>query len=107
MRWKKLCLPKDQGGLGFRDSKSFNLALLAKQYWRLVHNTNYMDFWILKSRYFPSCSFLDATVPSTRFVLEEGLLWRVGDGKHIRIWEDKWIRGGGGNSCLWGGFVSG
>lgn len=31
--WKTLCLPKQDGGLGLRDGRAWNFALLAKVLW--------------------------------------------------------------------------
>lgn len=52
--WQKISTSKLSGGMGFRDFKAFNMAMLAKQGWRLVLNRN--SFWgcILKGLYFPT-----------------------------------------------------
>ena len=64
LSWDKVCVPKREGGLGFRNLKAFNLALLTKQGWRLQTNTNSLVYCVLKARYFPHCDFLHAELGS-------------------------------------------
>ena len=64
MSWEKMCLPKEKGGMGFRDLKLFNLALLAKQGWRLQANSTSLFYKVYKAKYFPRSDFIDATLGS-------------------------------------------
>jgi hypothetical protein len=61
MNWSCMSKAKSSGGIGFRDFKCFNQALLAKQGWRIWSNPNSL------------------------------VVWRVRNGRTIRIWKDKWI----------------
>jgi hypothetical protein len=53
MAWDKMTKPKCQGGLGFRDLRLFNQALLAKQAWRLIEYPDSLCPRLLKSKYYP------------------------------------------------------
>lgn len=59
--WQKLTLPKNLGGIGFKDLQCFNQALLAKQASRLLHDENSRFFKIFKNRCFLNSNFINAT----------------------------------------------
>ena len=61
LSWDKLTRPKLEGGMGFKDLHHFNLAMLAKQGWRLMQDQESLLFQCLKARNFPRCHFLEAT----------------------------------------------
>jgi hypothetical protein len=48
-----ICLPKYKGGMGFRDLHIFNLAMLAKQVWRLLYNLDFLCARVLRAKYYP------------------------------------------------------
>lgn len=52
--WKKLCKPKSEGGLGFKDLYMFNLALLAKQGWRLIQKPDSLVAQLFKAKCYPT-----------------------------------------------------
>ena len=58
--WPDLTLPKSHGGLGFRDIKNFNLAMLGKQGWRLMTNPDSLCARVLKGKYYPQGDFMSA-----------------------------------------------
>ncbi|OMO57673.1 reverse transcriptase [Corchorus capsularis] len=99
--WDSLCVSKADGGLGFKDFETFNLALLAKQCWRLSQNTDSLCFRVLKAKYFPTSRFMSARLGSNpsflwrnllagRKILEAGSRRRVGFGQ-LDAWHDRWI----------------
>jgi hypothetical protein len=60
LKWSKLCNPKEEGGLGFQDLRSFNRALLAKQGWRILQQPSSLLSQVFQAKYFPGKSFMDA-----------------------------------------------
>ncbi|XP_019166531.1 PREDICTED: uncharacterized protein LOC109162266 [Ipomoea nil] len=101
-RWSDLCMPKKFGGMGFRRAREMNLAMLGKQGWKFLTNSDALVTKVFKARYFQKCSFLEAgrgTNPSfvwtsireTQSLIRKGTRWRIGNGNLARIWGDPWL----------------
>lgn len=102
LSWELLTRPKSKGGLGFRDLHGFNLAMLARQAWRMITVPDSLCARVLKVKYFPTTSILEAeprpgisntwrSILKGAELLKEGLIWRVGDGTNINIWSHPWV----------------
>ena len=50
--WEKMCRAKSNRGMGFRNLQAFNLAMLAKQGWRLLSNPDSLCAKVFKARYY-------------------------------------------------------
>ena len=58
--WSFLKKPKKEGGMGLRDIRSFNLAMLARQGWQMLQDQGSLLSRCFKAKYFPRCSFMEA-----------------------------------------------
>jgi len=100
--WEDMTKPKYMGGLGFRDIELFNLALLARQAWRILQELQALSSRVLKAVYFSETDFLEAELgpsPSRiwravidgKDVLKQGLIRRIGTGEETDVWQMNWL----------------
>ena len=100
--WKKLCISKENGSLGFRDIEDFNQALLAKQAGRLLNERTSLLARIYKGRYFAKSDILECgkgyrpsyawrSIIFGRDLLKRGLIKSIRDGKTTYVWSQNWI----------------
>ncbi|XP_030929772.1 uncharacterized protein LOC115955672 [Quercus lobata] len=100
--WEKLCQPKKEGGMGFKELIKFNDSMLAKQIWRLENNEGCLFHGVFKAKFFPNGSVFDCEVSTkgsyasksivqARHVMDLGSVWRIGDGKSVKIRGDRWL----------------
>ena len=97
-----MCSPKYAGGMGFRDIELFNLAMLARQCWRILQNPDALSVRILKALYYPDGELLEASLGSApsqvwrallegRDAMKQGLIRHIGSGADTNIWNHNWL----------------
>ena len=97
-----MCAPREEGGIGFRMIHEFNLALLAKQLWRLVQYPDSLVARVLRGKYYrlssplrsgavDSPSYIWTSIIAARKLLLLGIRSKVHSGYEINVWEDPWI----------------
>eukprot|EP00253_Pinus_taeda_P004333 PITA_04333 len=104
--WDKIARPKEWGGWGIKRLPDFSLSLAAKSGWRLISMEN---LWtrVIKRKYIDptpledwirsqekkskQCSVIWKATVEAFTVIEQGLAWKVGDGKNVRIGRDPWV----------------
>lgn len=82
--------------MGFRDLNTFNLVLLGKQAWRLIHEPN--SYWakFIKARYFPNCDFINAVAGHRHRIVwpwNKSGLYSVKSGYNLQVVSVSSIRG--------------
>ena len=88
--------------MGFWNIHAFNLAMLVKQAWQLIHETHSLFYRVYKARYFPLMLFLEVDLGTNRSFVWHGLIlaceviwersvWQVGNGRMIGVNTHKWL----------------
>ncbi|XP_013632803.1 PREDICTED: uncharacterized protein LOC106338352 [Brassica oleracea var. oleracea] len=101
-KWEKVCLPREEGGIGFRMIHEFNMALLAKQLWRLVQFPDSLVARVLRGRYYrlssplrantvTSPSYVWTSISAARKLLLLGIRQKIHSGYEVKVWEDPWV----------------
>jgi len=101
-KWERVCLPREEGGIGFRMIHEFSLTLLALQLWRLVQFPDFLVARVLKGRYYrlssplrvnssSSSSYVWTSISAAKKLLLLGIRQKIHSGYKVKVWEDPWI----------------
>lgn len=87
---------------GFRGLHSFNLAMFAKQWWRLLDDPESLCATVLHAKYYPTQDFLSARLKKGALftwqsihagikTFKQGHIWRIRNEEKVNIWDDHWV----------------
>ncbi|KAM6544160.1 hypothetical protein CsatB_008607 [Cannabis sativa] len=84
MSWDRMTKHKVEGGMGFRNLRDFNLAMLGKQGWRLLFRHDSLASKVFKA-------ILSKCIYAAKDTVKLGLRKRIGAGLTVQITSDPWL----------------
>ena len=106
VRWDRIARPKSLGGWGLKNIFFLAKALVAKGGWRMIQ-AEYLWTRVMYEKYIAPDSILDwirnpnkshqggfviwKVVTKSFDVIGENLVWKVGNGRRVRVGEDPWL----------------
>lgn len=98
LNWNKVAAPKTFGGLGIRKAKLVNACFMAKLKWNIFTFNRNLSSQTLSLKYGHQLSknlhlqsYIRRSLNKDNSILNNGLLWKVGNGCSINFWNDYWI----------------
>ncbi|XP_071694872.1 uncharacterized protein [Rutidosis leptorrhynchoides] len=101
VKWDVLCLPKDEGGLGIKRLKYWNVALMTTHIWSII--TLKESLWVkwVYSHHLKNKSFWDVSIKADaswswrkilrcRDSVRKFMVHKIGDGSSVLAWFDTW-----------------
>jgi len=99
--WNSLCCPKEEGGLGLKNTLEWNTSLILHHLWQVVikapslwatwvNNTilKHDCFWVCKIP--TDCSWIWRKILRLRYLAKPHINFIIGDGSTISLWFDPW-----------------
>jgi len=97
LSWERLSISKIFGDMGFKSLRAFNLAMVGKQAWKLITNSDSLITILVKAKYFPHSDYLRAYIGHNASyvwrslwnaieVINIWLKWSIEMGETILVW---------------------
>jgi exonuclease III len=103
IRWDKVCLPLQNGGLAIKNLRLFNQALLGKWIWRFGNEREFLWRKVIEAKYgtvmggwcsspvnSPHGVSLWKTISKDWSSFKRFISFEVGDGSRVSFWHDVW-----------------
>ncbi|GJX66900.1 RNA-directed DNA polymerase, eukaryota, reverse transcriptase zinc-binding domain protein [Tanacetum coccineum] len=103
--WKSACRPKEQGGLGIKPLKQWNVVLLIKHFWKIIENKESLwakwvntvrlkdkSIWEIEMDKSDSSGW--KTMLTIRETVKDHVWYNIGNGKNTSVFYDKWCENG-------------